>query len=87
MDTLYSIDELRKNRQKELENEVEYRQILKSVISSASSNPYSPKRILIHAQKMLQNIRCALKNGKELIVNVYKSLSITEIEQLLREEA
>jgi hypothetical protein len=86
IDTLYSIDEMRKRRQKALEIEAENRQILKSARSSSSSKPSTPKRILIHARKMLHNILCALKNVKEIIVDVYKSLSITEIEQLQGDE-
>ena len=75
MDTLYSMDEMRKRREKDIENEVESRQILKSARLSVSYKPSIPERILTKAQERVVYTRKSVDKLKEFLVEIYAAFS------------
>ena len=79
MDTLYSIDETRKSRQREIQNHIKSARISKHIRKSQSYKPGTVERIIEYIQTMPGEFAGRLKSGFAQVTELYFRKSSTEI--------
>jgi hypothetical protein len=79
MDTLYSIDETRKLRQREIQNHIKTARISKHIRTSQSYKPGTVERIIEYIQTVPGEFAGRLKSGFAQAAEMYYRKSSTEI--------